>query len=95
METNHAVGNGYRGDDLNQLIAELCGIRSEMVRIETFFEEKTQQVHEKHKKVQEIFSIILRYGSETSVRSSKRSPAMGFRRWEGPNRMSWIISTQS
>ena len=49
METNHAAGNGYRGEDLNQLITELCGIRSEMVRIEKLFEGKTQQVHEKHK----------------------------------------------
>ena len=49
METNHAAGNGYRGDDLNQLITELCGIRSEMVRIEKSFEGKAQQVHEKHK----------------------------------------------
>jgi pyruvate kinase len=49
METNHAAENGYRGDDLNQLITELCGIRSEMVRIEKSFEGKAQQVHEKHK----------------------------------------------
>jgi pyruvate kinase len=49
METNYAVANGYRGDDLNQLITELCGIRSEMVRIEKFFEGKLQPVHEKHK----------------------------------------------
>ena len=49
METNHAAGNGYRSDDLNQLIAELRGIRSEMVRLETLFEKKTQQVHEKHR----------------------------------------------
>jgi pyruvate kinase len=49
METNHAVVSGCHGEDLNQLIAELCGIRSEMVRIEKFFESKSQQVHEKHK----------------------------------------------
>ncbi len=49
METNHAAGNGYCCEDFNQLINELCGIRSEVVRIEKIFEGKTQQVHEKHK----------------------------------------------
>ena len=49
METNHAVTGGCHGADLNELIAELGGMRSEMVRIEKFFEGKSQQVHEKHK----------------------------------------------
>ena len=49
METNQAAVNACHGDDLSQLIAELCGIRSEMVRIEKLFEGKTLETHGKHK----------------------------------------------
>lgn len=49
METNHSVGDGWCVDDPMTLIRELREIRSEVIRIEHFFEHKTQQVHERHK----------------------------------------------
>ena len=72
METNHAVANGYRGDDFNRLITELCGIRSEMVRIEKFFEGKSQQVHEKHKESARNFLhyLALRQGDVRSLQQT-------------------------
>jgi pyruvate kinase len=49
MEARHAVASGSHSDDLNQLIGELLRIRSEMLRIEKLSEQKTRQIHEKHK----------------------------------------------
>jgi pyruvate kinase len=48
MKPNHVVAGG-RHANVNQLIAELGGMRSEMVRMETLFAAKAQQVHEKHR----------------------------------------------
>ena len=48
MEANHMVA-ACHADDFNHLLAELGEIRSEMLRVEKVFENKTKLVHERHR----------------------------------------------
>src|SRR5215470_14979205 len=49
METNHTVADAWQVDDPMKLIGDLHEIRSEILRIEQDFEQKTRQIHQQHK----------------------------------------------